>query len=125
MTRRGSSFSNGRKATPHRVRPSGDLSSPMPARINRPSSAKHTSMKSRWTEQGAREAIQRWAGPHGEDFALRLYTARLIGEESNLVLHGGGNVSFKGAYRTILGESVETIFVKASGGDLATLEPSG
>jgi len=82
-------------------------------------------MKSRWTEQGAREAIERWAGPHGEDFALRVYTARLIGEDPNLVLHGGGNVSLKGVVRTILGESVEALFVKGSGGDLATLEASG
>jgi len=82
-------------------------------------------MKSRWTERGAGEAIQRWAGPHGEDFALRLYSARLIGEDPNLVLQGGGNVSLKGTIRTTLGESVETLFVKGSGGDLATLEPRG
>jgi len=82
-------------------------------------------MKSRWTEQGAREAIQKWAERYGEDFALRLYTARLIGEDPNLVLHGGGNVSLKGTIKTLLGESVEALFVKGSGGDLATLEPSG
>lgn len=82
-------------------------------------------MKSRWTEQGAGDAIKRWGERHGDDFALRLYTARLIGEDPNLVLHGGGNVSFKGTIKTILGESVEAIFVKASGSDLANLEPSG
>jgi len=82
-------------------------------------------MKSRWTEQGAREAIQKWAERYGEDFALRLYTARLIGEDPSLVLHGGGNVSLKGTIKTLLGESVEGLFVKGSGGDLAALEPSG
>jgi rhamnulose-1-phosphate aldolase/alcohol dehydrogenase len=82
-------------------------------------------MKSRWTEQGAREAIQKWAARYGEDFALRLYTARLIGEDASLVLHGGGNVSLKGMIKTLLGESVEVLFVKGSGGDLAALEPSG
>ena len=82
-------------------------------------------MKNRWTDEGARDAIQRWGCFHGEDFALRLYTPRLIGEDSNLVLHGGGNVSLKGTIKTILGESVEAVFVKASGGDLAALEPSG
>ncbi len=82
-------------------------------------------MRSRWTDQGAREAIQRWAEPNGEDFALCLYTARLIGEDPDLVLHGGGNVSLKGTFRTILGESVEALFVKGSGGDLAFLEPTG
>ncbi|MFH1108785.1 MAG: bifunctional aldolase/short-chain dehydrogenase [Planctomycetota bacterium] len=82
-------------------------------------------MKSRWTEQGAREAIHEWAERYGEDFALRLYTARLIGEVPALVLHGGGNVSVKGTIKTLLGESAEALFVKGSGGDLATIEPSG
>ncbi len=82
-------------------------------------------MKSRWTEQGAREAIQKWAERYGEDFALRLYTARLIGEDPSLVVHGGGNVSLKGTVKTLLGESVEALFVKGSGCDLAVLEPTG
>ena len=61
----------------------------------------------------------------GETFALRLYTARLIGQDSTLVLHGGGNVSVKGTHRTLLGDEAEAIYVKGSGLDLATLEPVG
>lgn len=82
-------------------------------------------MKDRWTEQGAREAIERWGTQHGDAFALRLYSARLIGEDPALVLHGGGNVSLKGKHRTLLGDEVDAIYVKGSGWDLGTLEPGG
>ena len=82
-------------------------------------------MINRWTDKGASEAITRWAGSHGEPFALRLYTARLIGSDPDLVLHGGGNVSLKQPIRTILGEHVEALHIKASGQDLATIEPGG
>ena len=80
-------------------------------------------MKNRWSEAGAREARERWAEDHGDDFALRLYTARLIGEDTALVLHGGGNVSLKGAVHTVMGDEVEAIYVKASGSNLASLTP--
>src|SRR3989304_1262065 len=82
-------------------------------------------MKSRWNAAAAAEAVSRWGGTFGEDFALRLYTARLIGEDPDLVLHGGGNVSVKGTINTILGEYVRALFVKRPGGPLAALEPSG
>ncbi len=82
-------------------------------------------MNNRWTDKGASEAIDRWAGLHGEPFAQRLYTARLIGSDPDLVLHGGGNVSLKQPLRTILGEQIEALHIKASGRDLATIEPSG
>ncbi len=79
-------------------------------------------MKSRWTDQGADQAIRQWGGPQGEPFALLLYTARLIGQDSTLVLHGGGNVSLKQTRRTLLGDDVEAIHVKGSGCELVTLE---
>ncbi len=82
-------------------------------------------MKSRWSDDGAREALQRWGPAHGEDLALRVYTARLIGQEPDLVLHGGGNASVKGSRRDILAEPVEVIHVKASGRELAEIEPAG
>ena len=82
-------------------------------------------MKSRWTDKDAREAVQQWGPEIGEDFALRLYTARLIGEDPRLVLHGGGNVSLKGRHRALSGNEVDAIHVKASGWDLATIEPAG
>ena len=82
-------------------------------------------MKNHWDDQAAAVAIQRWGERCGSDFALRLYTADLIGQDPDLVLHGGGNVSLKRPYRTILGDEVEAIHVKGSGWDLAGIEPEG
>ena len=42
-----------------------------------------------------------------------------------MVLHGGGNTSIKAGWTDITGESLEAIFVKGSGWDLATIEPEG
>jgi rhamnose utilization protein RhaD (predicted bifunctional aldolase and dehydrogenase)/NAD(P)-dependent dehydrogenase (short-subunit alcohol dehydrogenase family) len=63
--------------------------------------------------------------PVSELLALRTYTARLIGREADLVLHGGGNTSVKATATTILGETVDVLHVKGSGWDLATIEPPG
>ncbi|MFO0840335.1 MAG: bifunctional aldolase/short-chain dehydrogenase [Phycisphaerae bacterium] len=82
-------------------------------------------MINRWDERAADEAYQSWAPRFGEALALRIYSARLLGADTALVLHGGGNVSLKGEFRDLLGESREAIWVKGSGHDLATLEPTG
>ena len=57
--------------------------------------------------------------------AMRVYSSRLLGTESDLVLHGGGNTSVKTTETNIFGESEEIIYVKGSGWDLATIEPAG
>lgn len=82
-------------------------------------------MKSQWSEKEARKAIDRWATDHGEEFALRLYSARLIGADPSLVLHGGGNVSVKQTVRSPLGEEIDALFIKGSGYDLATMDQAG
>ena len=82
-------------------------------------------MQSQWSESGAQEALARWGSVYGQAFALRLYTARLLGADAELVLHGGGNVSVKGTRRTLLGDEQAVIHVKASGFDLADLQPEG
>lgn len=82
-------------------------------------------MKSHWNEAEAAEAVRQWGPQHGEQLALRLYTARLLGRDPDLVLHGGGNVSVKQPHQTIVGEQAEAIHVKASGHDLAAIEPGG
>lgn len=79
-------------------------------------------MKSLWTDEGARRATDAYAS-HGEDVALRVYTSRLIGSESDLVLHGGGNTSVKGRIKTLLGDDVECLWVKGSGSSLDKVEP--
>ena len=62
---------------------------------------------------------------HPEDLALRVYTSRLLGSNSNLVLHGGGNTSVKIKMPDITGESKDVIFVKGSGADLEFVGPEG
>jgi len=62
------------------------------------------------------------AAKHHDILAQRVYSSRLLGANTNLVLHGGGNTSVKGVSRNIFGEEVETLFVKGSGSDLATIE---
>lgn len=62
------------------------------------------------------------AGKHQGILAERVYSSRLLGANPDLVLHGGGNTSVKGVSKNIFGEDVETLFVKGSGSDLATIE---
>jgi rhamnose utilization protein RhaD (predicted bifunctional aldolase and dehydrogenase)/NAD(P)-dependent dehydrogenase (short-subunit alcohol dehydrogenase family) len=82
-------------------------------------------MRSRWSDDEAAGFVARYGAAWGEALALRTYSARLLGAEPDLVLHGGGNCSVKAAWRNVLGEDVPAIFVKASGGDMAALEPEG
>ncbi|MEC7909699.1 MAG: SDR family NAD(P)-dependent oxidoreductase, partial [Actinomycetota bacterium] len=51
--------------------------------------------------------------------------SRLIGGDSNLVLHGGGNSSVKAHRPDITGQDREAIFVKGSGWDMGSLEVPG
>ena len=74
-------------------------------------------MKSRWSDEEA----SRCAG----DLALRVYTSRLLGAESSLVLHGGGNTSVKSSVTNLFGEEEPVIYVKGSGWDLETIEAAG
>jgi rhamnulose-1-phosphate aldolase/alcohol dehydrogenase len=82
-------------------------------------------MKSLYDEADARAAMDRWGPEHGEAVALRVYTSRLIGADSGLVLHGGGNTSVKARHATLLGDEIGAIFVKGSGWDLGSIEPAG
>ncbi|MBV9568591.1 MAG: class II aldolase/adducin family protein, partial [Hyphomicrobiales bacterium] len=83
-------------------------------------------MESRWSEAEARRAVAHYA-QRGicEDLALRTYTARLLGSDGRLVLHGGGNTSVKTQMRDVYGDEVRVLCVKGSGWDLATIEPEG
>lgn len=57
--------------------------------------------------------------------ALRVYSSRLLGRESALVLHGGGNTSVKVRTKDFFGDEVDVLCVKGSGWDLATIEAGG
>jgi rhamnose utilization protein RhaD (predicted bifunctional aldolase and dehydrogenase)/NAD(P)-dependent dehydrogenase (short-subunit alcohol dehydrogenase family) len=82
-------------------------------------------MKSRYAPQAAKQLVEDLAGRASESLALRTYTARLIGAEPALVLHGGGNTSVKSTATTVFGEPIDVLHVKGSGSDLATIEPQG
>lgn len=51
---------------------------------------------------------------------LRVYSSRLLGADSTLVLAGGGNTSAKGEVEDVHGEPLDVLWVKGSGSDLAT-----
>jgi len=77
-------------------------------------------MKNRWIESdaAAHSSID-------ENLGLRVYTSQLLGQDADLVLHGGGNTSVKGELQNIFGESEPVLFVKGSGWDLRTIEAAG
>src|SRR5512144_2783922 len=82
-------------------------------------------MDSRYDPSEAQRHLDHYAPKHGEDLALRVYTSRLLGQESQLVLHGGGNTSVKSRVTELLGDATDVLYVKGSGWDLATIEPRG
>jgi rhamnose utilization protein RhaD (predicted bifunctional aldolase and dehydrogenase)/NAD(P)-dependent dehydrogenase (short-subunit alcohol dehydrogenase family) len=82
-------------------------------------------MESRYDAEGAARMVQDLAGRASEPLAMRTYSARLIGSDASLVLHGGGNTSVKATGHTLLGETIEVLHIKGSGWDLSTIEPAG
>lgn len=81
-------------------------------------------MKSKWSEEEAARYREKYR-TYGEDQALRVYTSRLLGRDSTLVLHGGGNTSVKTTVKDDLGRDVPVLCVKGSGWDMAQIEPAG
>jgi rhamnose utilization protein RhaD (predicted bifunctional aldolase and dehydrogenase)/NAD(P)-dependent dehydrogenase (short-subunit alcohol dehydrogenase family) len=83
-------------------------------------------MQSRWVERDAAAIVARYGAQDiVPDVALCIYATRLIGSDPKLVLHGGGNTSVKTFAKDLLGEKVEVLCVKGSGGDMAAIEPVG
>ena len=85
-----------------------------------------TMIKNRWTDAQA-EACLAAAGPDEADcdLALRVYTSRLIGQDPDLVMHGGGNTSVKTRRPDLFGEIGDVLHIKGSGWDLDSLEAPG
>ena len=81
-------------------------------------------MKSLYNENDAKQFIRKYSSIP-EELALRVYTSRLIGGDSNLVLHGGGNTSVKLRMKNIFSDLQDVICVKGSGRDLSSIEPEG
>lgn len=81
-------------------------------------------MANRFNPGEARAFVARYPGIPPE-LSLRVYTSRLIGKDSSLVLHGGGNTSVKLRIKNLVGEEQEILYVKGSGIDLVAIEPQG
>lgn len=78
-------------------------------------------MQSRWSEtEAAAFAARARAAQEPEALGLRVYSSRLIGQDPDLVLHGGGNTSVK-----IDHPGGTVIHVKGSGWDLGDIESPG
>ncbi|MEM7370213.1 MAG: bifunctional aldolase/short-chain dehydrogenase [Bacteroidota bacterium] len=75
-------------------------------------------MKSAWNDQEAQKC-------EGDLLKMRVYTSRLLGQDPDMVLHGGGNTSVKIKETNIFGEEEELCYVKGSGWNLGTIEEAG
>lgn len=60
-----------------------------------------------------------------QTLAERINTSNLLGQNKNLVLHGGGNTSVKLIEYNIFGEQEEILYVKGSGWDLENITIDG
>ena len=70
-------------------------------------------MKNKWKNSEAKRYILEYKKKGiSKNLALRIYTTRLLGQEKELVLHGGGNTSMK--------TSVYNIFNKKASGNVLT-----
>ena len=74
-------------------------------------------MKSLWDERIAAQCR--------DDLDLRVYSSQLLGQEPQLVLHGGGNTSVKTDTTNIFGNAQEILYIKGSGWDLQTIKRAG
>ncbi len=73
-------------------------------------------MQNRWNETHAAQCQN--------ELELRAYSSRLLGEDSSLVLAGGGNTSVKLSTKNTFGDTLEVLWVKGSGGSLKTITPT-
>jgi len=81
-------------------------------------------MNNGWIEAEADDFIKTHGAEKGNDVALLAYSTRLVGSRPDLAMHGGGNTSLKGVVKTVAGDDVAALFVKASGVALEAVLPS-
>ena len=80
----------------------------------------------RWSQTDCEEFVSKLTSKGiNKDLAIRTYSARLLGSDPELVLHGGGNTSVKTYMKDIFGNDLSVICVKGSGWNLETIEPEG
>ena len=82
-------------------------------------------MQNMWNEKDAESLAAHYAAEGvARDVADCLYMTRLLGRDKRLVLHGGGNSSVKRRSRDAAGGERDVLCVKASGADMAAVEPA-
>jgi rhamnose utilization protein RhaD (predicted bifunctional aldolase and dehydrogenase)/NAD(P)-dependent dehydrogenase (short-subunit alcohol dehydrogenase family) len=82
-------------------------------------------MENLWTDEQADATAAGYASDGVDrERALRVHSARLLGGDGRLVLHGGGNASLKALTRDRLGDETEVLYIKGSGRDMAAVEPA-
>jgi rhamnose utilization protein RhaD (predicted bifunctional aldolase and dehydrogenase)/NAD(P)-dependent dehydrogenase (short-subunit alcohol dehydrogenase family) len=59
------------------------------------------------------------------DLEQCVQASRLLGADASLVLHGGGNSSVKTGWVDVTGRTIDAIFVKGTGHDMATITTRG
>ena len=77
------------------------------------------------SEQFEPSEISNALGSVGDALDECVLGSRLLGADKSLVLHGGGNTSVKAPWVDITGETIDALYVKGSGWDLATIERAG
>ena len=67
-------------------------------------------MKNRWAEKDAKAMARKHASLQvSRDLSNRVYTSRLLGSDTRLVLHGGGNTSVKTTMTDVVGDVVDVL----------------
>ena len=80
----------------------------------------------RWSQKESEDFISNLTSKGvNKDLAIRTYSARLLGSDPELVLHGGGNTSVKTSMKDIFGNDIPVICVKGSGWDLGNYRTRG
>ena len=82
-------------------------------------------MNNAWNEAEADDFVTAQRPEWEDAIALLAYATRLVGSEPALAMHGGGNTSIKGMVKTLAGDDVAALFVKASGVAMDRITPSG
>jgi rhamnose utilization protein RhaD (predicted bifunctional aldolase and dehydrogenase)/NAD(P)-dependent dehydrogenase (short-subunit alcohol dehydrogenase family) len=80
-------------------------------------------MENKWSDESAKTFTDKFVGDFGIDLCELAYVTRLIGEEPDLALHGGGNTSIKSSVTDIFGDKIPALYVKASGFNMASITP--
>ena len=83
-------------------------------------------MKNKWNDREASKFIKPYIKKGiNRELALRIYSTQLLGNDSKLVLHGGGNTSLKLFQKNSFGKKENIIYVKGSGKDMSNIDIDG